>query len=136
LNKAYFYHGLFITRSNKYLSCNKLDIAMEMEQSQQHDDPTTADGTGSPPAAAAAATLQSSPQRKRKHEAAAPADYMTRPVKFGKSPRDVLCTREQFEAMLEKSYGPRQNSDGIRKSGKDKHGHTLFWDEGLVRCQA
>ena len=108
-----------------------------MEQSQ-HDDPTTADGSGSPPAAAAAATLQSSPQRKRKHEAAAPADYMTRPVtvKFGKSPRDVRCTREQFEAMLEKSYGPRQNSDGIRKSGKDKHGHTLFWDEGLVRCQA
>jgi hypothetical protein len=106
-----------------------------MEQS--HDDPTTtADGTGSPLAAAAAVTLQSSPQRKRKHEAAAPADYMTRPVKFGKSPRDVLCTREQFEAMLEKSYGPRQNSDGIRKSGKDKHGHTLFWDEGLVRCQA
>ena len=104
-----------------------------MEQS--HEDPTTADAASSPPAAAAAATLQSSSQRKRKHEAA-PADYMTRPVKFGKSPRDVLCTREQFEAMLEKSYGPRQNADGIRKSGKDKHGHTLFWDEGLVRCQA
>ncbi len=109
-----------------------------MEQS--HDYPTTADadGSGSPPAAAPpAATLQSSPQRKRKHEAAAPADdNMTRPVKFGKSVRDVQCTREQFEAMLEKSYGPRQNSDGVRKSGKDKHGHTLFWDEGLVRCQA
>ena len=102
----------------------------------EQDPTTTADGTvGSPPVAAAAATLQSSPQRKRKNEAA-PADYMTRPVKFGKSPRDVLCTREQFEAMLEKSYGPRQNADGIRKSGKDKHGHTLFWDEGLVRCQA
>jgi hypothetical protein len=89
----------------------------------------------SPPATAADAALSPSPQRKRKHEAA-PADYLEKPVKFGKSSRDITCTREQFESMLKKSYGPRQNNDGIRKSGKDKHGHTLFWDEGLVRCQA
>eukprot|EP00985_Skeletonema_marinoi_P000570 scaffold210_cov117-Skeletonema_marinoi.AAC.8 len=38
--------------------------------------------------------------------------------------------------MLQKSYGPRINNDGIRKSGKDKHGHTLYYDRGLVRCQA
>ena len=91
-------------------------------------DPPTADALGSPPTAAAvvaavAIDQSSSPQRKRKQ---ASADYLERPVKFGKSPRDITCTREQFESMLEKSYGPRQNNDGIRKSGKDKHGHTLF----------
>jgi len=95
----------------------------------------TMNAMGSPHAvAAAAAASQSSPQRKRKHEA--PADYLERPIKWGKSSRDVTCTQEQFEAMLQKSYGPRINVDGIRKSGKDKHGHTLYYDRGLVRCQA
>ena len=97
----------------------------------------TMNAVGSPhavAAAAAAAASQSSPQRKRKHEA--PADYLERPIKWGKSSRDVTCTQEQFEAMLQKSYGPRINNDGIRKSGKDKHGHTLYYDRGLVRCQA
>jgi len=102
--------------------------------------PPTMNAMGSPPAAAAAAAAAAShsspsPQRKRKNEAA-PADYTSRPVKFGKSTRDVTCTKEQFESMLRKSYGPRVNNDGIRKSGKDKHGHTLYYDEGLVRCQA
>lgn len=87
-------------------------------------------------AAAAAAASQSSPSpRKRKHEAA-PINYLEKPIKWGKSSRDVTCTQEQFEAMLQKPYGPRVNSDGIRKSGKDKLGHTLYYDQGLVRCQA
>lgn len=105
-------------------------------------DTTLTDALGAPLAATAAAAAavaaapsSPSPHRKRKHHAA-PKDYMERPVKFGKSSRDVLCTLEQFELMLNKSYGPRINNDGMRKSGKDKHGHTLWYDNGLVRCQA
>eukprot|EP00986_Skeletonema_menzelii_P014273 scaffold9235_cov152-Skeletonema_menzelii.AAC.3 len=85
--------------------------------------------------AAAASQASLTPQRKRKHEAA-PADYLERPIKWGKSSRDVTCTQQQFESMLQKPYGPRVNNDGIRKSGKDKLGHTLYYDGGLVRCQA
>lgn len=86
-------------------------------------------------AAVAAASQSSSSPRKRKHEAA-PINYLEKPIKWGKSSRDITCTQEQFEAMLEKPYGPRLNNDGIRKSGKDKLGHTLYYDQGLVRCQA
>ena len=86
-------------------------------------------------AAAAASQASTSHQRKRKHEAA-PADYLERPIKWGKSPRDVTCTQQQFESMLMKPYGPRVNNDGMRKSGKDRLGHTLYFDDGLIRCQA
>ena len=102
-------------------------------------DTTLTDELGAPLAAAAAAAVaaaQSSPLQIRTRKQTAPKDYMERPVKFGKSSRDVLCTLEQFELMLNKSYGPRINNDGMRKSGKDKHGHTLWYDNGLVRCQA
>ena len=82
----------------------------------------------------------SSHQRKRKHKAA-PADYLERPIKWGKSPRDETCTQQQFESMLMKPYGPRVNNHGMRKSGNDKRGHTLYFDEvlaglGLIRCKA
>lgn len=96
---------------------------------------TTNDAAAIAEVAAAAASASTSPQRKRKHEAA-PADYLERPIKWGKSPRDVTCTQQQFESMLMKPYGPRVNNDGMRKSGKDRLGHTLYFDDGLIRCQA
>ena len=78
-------------------------------------------------------TQQATPQRKRKHEA---IDYLQRPVKFGKGPRDIVSTKEQFEKMLDKPYGPRKDKHGVMRSGKDRHGQTLYWDDGVVRCRA
>lgn len=80
------------------------------------------------------ASPDQSPKRKRKSRA--PADYSEEPVKFGKCSRDIVVSQERFELLLDRPYGPRLNSDGARKSGKDKRGHTLYWDDGVVRCQA
>ena len=94
--------------------------------------------TGTSFAAAVAASQSSlSPQRKRKHDAAA-TDSSSNPTKtkLKKSERDKEISEEMFEDMLDKPYGPRKDALGIIKSGKDRRGHTLYFDGGYIYCQA
>mmetsp|Transcript_2844 Transcript_2844/g.3644 ORF Transcript_2844/g.3644 Transcript_2844/m.3644 type:complete len:240 (+) Transcript_2844:129-848(+) len=91
-----------------------------------------------PSFAAAAAAFQSSPspQRKSKYDAAA-AEMLLKPtkIKLGSFKRDKTISKVIFEEMLRAPYGPRKNNTGAIKSGKDKRGHTLYFDEGYVYCE-
>lgn len=93
--------------------------------------------TGVPFAAAAAATAtaasQSPPSHQRKHDVAAvDSDQLLKPtIKPGKS----RITKEAFKAMLNRPYN-QKNNNGVLISGENKHNHSLYWEEGLVFCQA
>ncbi len=90
--------------------------------------------TGAPFAAAAADAAdasQSPPSYQRNHDVAA-ADQLLKPtIKPGKS----RITEEAFKAMLNRPY-KQKNNDGVLISGENKHNHSLYWEEGLVFCQA